>query len=289
MYTRRALGKMAVAALPAASLLAQNPLAKKKINSTIAGVMIGAQSYSFREKPLDGVIEAMTEIGLGECELYSPHVEPKGSREDLRKWRLTVPLAEIQAIRKKFDDAGINLYAFNLSFNDSFTDAEIDRGFDIAKALGVGVITASATVSSARRIAPFAEKHNMMVAFHGHSDVKDPNQFAKPEAFAQALAMSKKFAINLDIGHFVAANYDPVEYIKAQHEHILVLHLKDRKRNQGPNTPWGQGDTPIKQVLQLLKKEKYSMRALIEYEYRGSSDSVTEVKKCFKYCKEALA
>lgn len=289
MYTRRALGKMAVAALPAASLLAQNPLAKKKINSTIAGVMIGAQSYSFREKPLDGVIEAMTEIGLGECELYSPHIEPKGSREDLRKWRLTVPLAEIQAIRKKFDDAGINLYAFNLSFNDSFTDAEIDRGFDIAKALGVGVITASATVSSARRIAPFAEKHNMMVAFHGHSDVKDPNQFAKPEAFAQALAMSKKFAINLDIGHFVAANYDPVEYIKAQHEHILVLHLKDRKRNQGPNTPWGQGDTPIKQVLQLLKKEKYPMRALIEYEYRGSSDSVTEVKKCFKYCKEALA
>ena len=129
----------------------------------------------------------------------------------------------------------------------------------------------------------------MIVAFHGHSDVKDANQFAKPEAFAQALAMSKKYAINLDIGHFVAANYDPVEYIQAQHQHILVLHLKDRKRDQGPNTPWGQGDTPIKQVLQLLKKEKYPMRALIEYEYRGASDSVTEVKKCFEYCKEALA
>jgi len=202
---------------------------------------------------------------------------------------LTAPLEEIKAVRKKFDDAGISLYAFNLSFNDSFTDEEIDRGFDMAKALGVGVITASATVSSARRVAPFAEKHNLIVAFHGHSDVKDPNQFAKPEAFERALAMSPKFAINLDIGHFVAANYDPVEYIKAQHEHILVLHLKDRKRDQGPNTPWGQGDTPIKQVLQLLKKEKYPMRALIEYEYKGASDSVTEVKKCFEYCKDALA
>jgi sugar phosphate isomerase/epimerase len=284
MYTRRDFGKIALAAVPASSLLAQ-----KKIHSTIGGVLIGAQSYSFREKPLDGVIQGMTEIGLGECELYSPHIEPKGSREDLRKWRLTVPLDEIKALRKKFDDAGINLYAFNLSFNDSFTDEEIDRGFDIAKALRAGVITASATVSSAKRVAPFAEKHNMIVAFHGHSDVKDPNQFARPEAFAQALAMSKKFAINLDIGHFVAANFDPVEYIKAQHEHILVLHLKDRKRDQGPNTPWGQGDTPIKQVLQLLKKEKYPMRALIEYEYKGTSDSVTEVKKCFEYCKEALA
>jgi sugar phosphate isomerase/epimerase len=226
------------------------------------------------------VLQAMVEVGLGECELFSPHIEPRGvSREDLRKWRLTVPLDELKAIRKKFDDAGINLYAFNLSFNDSFTDEEIDRGFVMAKALGVPVITASATVSSAKRVAPFADKHNMIVAFHGHSDIEDPNQFAKPEAFA----------VNLDIGHFVAANYDPVEYIRANHEHILVLHLKDRKRNEGPNTPWGEGDTPIKQVLQLLKKEKYPMRALIEYEYKGASDSVTEVKKCFEYCKAALA
>ena len=284
MYSRREFGKIALAALPTARLLGQ-----KKINSTIGGVLLGAQSYSFREKPLDGVIQAMTEVGLGECELFAPHVEPRLSREDLRKWRLTVPLDEIKAVRKKFDNAGIHLYAYNLSFNDSFTDEEIDRGFDIARALGVGVITASATVSSAKRVAPFADKHNMIVAFHGHSDVKDPNQFAKPEAFAQALAMSKHFAINLDIGHFVAANYDPVEYIRANHQHILVLHLKDRKRDEGANMPWGEGDTPIKQVLQLLKKEKYPMRALIEYEYKGDRDSVTEVKKCFAYCKQALA
>src|SRR5581483_1441822 len=158
MYTRRDFGRIALAAIPASRLLAQ-----KQIDSTIAGVMIGAQSYSFREKPLDGVIQAMREIGLGECELFSPHVEPKGvSREDLRKWRLNAPLEEMRAVRKKFDDAGINLYAFNLSFNDSFTDQEIDRGFDLAKALGVGVITASSTLTAARRIAPFAEKHNMI-------------------------------------------------------------------------------------------------------------------------------
>lgn len=285
MYTRRDFGKIALAALPASGLLAQ-----KKINSTIGGVLIGAQSYSFREKPLDGVIQAMTEIGLGECELFSPHIEPKGvSREDLRKWRLSLPTEEMKAVRKKFDDAGINLYALNLSFNDSFTDEEIDHGFDIAMALRVRVITASSTLTSAKRIAPWAEKHNVIVAFHGHSDVNDPNQFAKPEAFERALAMSPNFAINLDIGHFVAANYDPVDFIKTYHKHILVLHLKDRKRNEGLNMPWGQGDTPIKQVLQLLKKEKYPMRALIEYEYKGASDSVTEVTKCFEYCKEALA
>src|SRR5579862_7943670 len=111
MYTRRDFGKIALAAFPASTLLGQ-----KKINSTIGGVLIGAQSYSFREKPLDGVIQAMSEIGLGECELFSPHIEPKGApRDNLRNLRFTVPLNDIKAVRKKFYDAGINLYAFNLS------------------------------------------------------------------------------------------------------------------------------------------------------------------------------
>lgn len=275
---------MALAGMGSAPLFAQ-----KKINSTVGGVLLGAQSYSFREKPLDGVIQAMTEIGLGECELYSPHVEPRLSREELRKWRMTVELDEFRAVRKKFDDAGINLYAYNLSFNDSFSDDEIDRGFEMAQALGVSVITASSTVTAAERIAPIADRHRLTVAFHGHSDVGDPNQFAKPESFAAALGMSRHFAINLDIGHFTAANYDPAEYIRANHEKILVLHLKDRKRDQGANTSWGEGDTPIKAVLQLLQREKYPMRALIEYEYRGAADSVTEVRKCLDFCRAALA
>jgi len=297
--TRRRFAHLTLAA-PAALSVAQLAQGKDKIDSRIAGVMLGSQSYSFREKSFDDMVKAFVEVGLGECELFSPHIEPKfppfakGSpgpnpREELRKWRLSVSLDEIRAYRKKLDDAGINLCALNLSFNDSFTDEEIDRGFEIAKAMRVDVITASSTLTSAKRVAPFADKHKMTVAFHGHSDIKDPNQFAKPEAFAAALAMSKHFAINLDIGHFTAANYDPIPFIKENHAKILVLHLKDRKRDEGPNTEWGKGDTPIKAVLQLLKKEKYPMRALIEYEYRGTSDSVTEVKKCFAYCKEALA
>ena len=284
MYSRRTFTQLAVAGMVSAPLFAQ-----KKINSTISGVMLGAQSYSFRDKPLDGVIQAMKEVGLGECELFAPHVEPRVSREELRKWRLSVSLDEFRAVRKKFDDAGINLCAYNFSFDDSFTPEEIDRGFEMAQALGLPIITASSTVTAAQRVAPFADRHRMTVAFHGHSNIKDPNQFAKPESFAAALKMSRYFAINLDIGHFTAANYDPVEYIQANHEKIVILHLKDRKRNEGPNTSWGEGDTPIKGVLQLLKKEKYPMRALIEYEYKGESDSVTEVKKCFAYAKAALA
>jgi sugar phosphate isomerase/epimerase len=123
---------------------------------------------------------------------------------------------------------------------------------------------------------------------HNHSNLTDPNQFAKPESFKAALEMSKQFAVNLDIGHFFAAGFDPVEYIEAHHARITSLHIKDRKKENGPNTPWGEGDTPIKEVLQLLKRKKYNIPANIEYEYQGQ-DTVAEVKKCFQYIKDALA
>ena len=100
--------------------------------------------------------------------------------------------------------------------------------------------------------------------------------------------MSKYAKVNLDIGHYTAANQDPIAYIEQHHDRISHLHMKDRKKNDGMNMPWGEGDTPIKQVLLLLKEKKYDLPALVEYEYRGTSDSVTEVKKCFEYCKEAL-
>lgn len=283
-YTRRDFAKIAAAVMPLAAARAQ-----KKIDSTVAGVRLGAQTYSFRDRPLDGAIAAMVEVGLGDCEVYSPHIEPRLGREELRQWRLAVPLDELKAARKKFDDAGIGVYAYNLSFTDNFTDEEMDRGFVMARALGVNVITASSTLTAAKRLVPLADKHNMTVAFHGHSNIRDPNEFARPESFAQALAMSPRFMVNLDIGHFTAAGYDPVEYIQQHHDRIVVLHLKDRKTSQGDNMPWGQGDTAIKPVLQLLKQKQWPMRAFIEYEYRGAADPVTEVKKCFQYCKDALA
>ena len=136
---------------------------------------------------------------------------------------------------------------------------------------------------------PFAEKHRMRVAMHGHSNLTDPNEFATPESFAAAMKMSKYYKVNLDIGHFTAANFDAVAYIREHHADITNLHLKDRKKNQGDNTPWGQGDTPIEAVLKLLKQERWPIRAYIEYEYKGAGSPVDEVRKCYEYAKRALA
>src|SRR5260370_19804820 len=109
------------------------------------------------------------------------------------------------------------------------------------------------------RVVPFAEKYKLTVGVHGHSNVKDPNEFATPESFLKAMAMSKYIGVNLDIGHFAAAGYDPMEFIQAHHQRITNLHLKDRKKNDEPNMPFAEGDTPINQTLRLARHNEYKI------------------------------
>ena len=298
MHSRRDFAKAALAGLPLARAWAA------RIDSTVKGVRLGAQTYSFRDFPrtpgidnTDAIIQALKECGIGEIELFSPNVEPgrtpgtapAKAREELRQWRLSTPPAYFAAIRKKYDDAGISVYAYTMNYRADFTDAEIEKTFEQAKALGVEIIAASTQVSLAPRLLPFAERHGMYIAFHGHSDIKNPDEFSTPESFQKVLDTSLHARVNLDIGHFTAANCDAVAYIQQHHDRITHLHVKDRKRNNGDNVEFGQGDTPIREVLRLLRDKRYPIPALIEYEYKGTGTSIEEVKKCMAYMKQALA
>jgi sugar phosphate isomerase/epimerase len=210
--------------------------------------------------------------------------------EPLRAWRLGVSMDKFKDVRKKFDTAGIDIRLLCFNMTEAITDDEIDYAFNMAKALGAKAMSTTTQVTVSKRVAPFADKHKMMVGYHGHDATWDPNEFATPESFATAMSYSKYNGINLDIGHFTAANYDPVPYMKEHHGRITNLHLKDKKKDHGENMPWGQGDTPIKEVLQLCKKERYPFPANIEYEYgKPGMDTNEEVAKCVQYCKEALA
>ena len=282
MFSRRDFTKMALAAVPAAEALAKG-------KDTINGVRVGAQTYSFRDRPLDEAIVGLKEVGIKTVELWQGHIEPKGMKPaELKNWRTTVSMDVFKDVRKKFDTAGIEIFAYNYSFREDFTDEEIARGFDFAKALGIKTLTASANVSTAKRIDPFAKKAKVKVGMHNHSNLRE-NEFARPEDFTAAMAgMSEYIAINLDIGHFTAAGFDPVFFLKENHKRIVTLHIKDRKKNQGANVVFGEGDTPIKEVLQTLKTLKLNIPANIEYEYKGA-DTLVEMKKCFEYCKKALA
>ncbi len=321
MYSRRDFGKIALAGLPVSGLLGA------AIDSSVNGVRLGASTYSFRDFArtegqdiVDAVIKALEFCRVGEIELYSPTIEPAGAalppeapapygmprppraarseeqlalekrnREALRRWRVSTPAAHFQAIQRKFESAGVRVFAYTVNYTDAFTDEEIEATFQHAKALGAEAIASSTTLSMAQRVAPFADRHQFCVALHGNSNVADGNRFASAESFAKGMALSKYFKVNLDIGHFTAANFDAVAYIRENHERITHLHIKDRKKNDGTNEQFGDGDTPIKQVLALLKEKKHPIRAFVEYEYLGLRTSPEEVKRCMEYMRAALA
>ena len=300
-YTRREVGQLTLGALGAAAL-GRLQTSRSRIN----GVRIGAITYSFRGiSNVDDIAKAFSDIGLGEVELMSNHAESAAgapsagggrrggdtpeaaaAREAVAKWRQAATLETFKPVRKKFEDAGatVSVLCYNMSTRTS--DEEIEYAFLMARSLGVRAISTSTQVSMAKRIAPFADKHQLRVGFHNHSDLKNPDEVATPESFTAVMAASKYHGVNLDIGHFTAANFDAVAYLDANHARLTNLHLQDRGRDQGSNVPWGEGHTPIKEVLTLLRTKKYDIPANIEFEYRG--EAVAEVRKCFEFCKAVL-
>jgi len=217
--------------------------------------------------------------------------ERQAATEKLAQWRAAANAKTWKAVARKFNDAGIDVALLCYNMQDSMKDEDIEYGFSMAKGLGVKGITTSTTLTMAKRIAPVADKHKLLVGYHGHDATSDANQTATLESYATLMGYGKYNGINLDIGHFTAAGYDAVAFIKEHHARITNLHVKDRKKDHGPNVAvWGTGDTPIKEVLQLLKKEKYRFPANLELEYQVPADSniVAEAKKCLAYVKSCL-
>jgi sugar phosphate isomerase/epimerase len=280
----------------------------------VNGVSLGVDTRSFRGLPrepgpdeVDTIIRALTACDVRECELFAPQVEPRygGShaghrqsmsmmmtqmmRRELRKWRLRTPLAHFRAIRDKFTRAGITIYAYHYSPDNSFTNEEIDRGFGMAKALGAEILTASPTVESLKRIVPFAEQHQMVVALRGAPSPDAAQECAAAPRVAAAKKPSKYVKVAVDLGYLTACNLDAVEHLREQHAEVAALYVTDRRKNQGERVPWGQGDAPIREVLQLVTREAWPIHALVSYEYPGQGSPVDEVRKGLAYTRQALA
>ncbi len=276
-----------------------------KQNSVFNGVRIGCITYSYRggTETAEYTLECLRKDGLSETELMDGPIgsftgitfrkgrgrggdapqEPTidADRPKVRESQLI----KCEQLRKLYNEAGVNIHIHKCPFGQ--TDDEIEFNFQIAKALGCKAITTERNDDMAKRLAPFAAKHKIWVAFHNHT-----NNIPTIEDIDPLMQIGDYIGFNLDIGHYVAGTKgkSPIPVIEKYHDKIISLHLKDRTADGG-NLPWGQGQTPIKEVLQLLKKEKWPIYADIELEYKvpPGSDAVKEVAKCIDYCKEALA
>lgn len=311
MTTRRAfLGSAVTAAtwamlapqLKAAEALANEGPAHAKPNSVFDGVRIGCITYSYRGEinSAQDTLKALIQDGLSEVEMMGGPIEAfagiRGGGRGRRGGSAEAPpaptdaqreaqLARCRELRTLYNDAGVHIHLHKIGFGQS--DEEINFNFEIAKALGCKGITTERNDSMAKKLAPFADKHRIWVGFHNHTTNYPVLDKADP-----LLEYGQFVGFNLDVGHYFAGTkgLSPIPVMEKYHHRIVSLHLKDRTADGG-NLPWGQGQTPIKEILQLMKKEKWTFPADIEVEYKipEGSSAVAEVAKCRQYCKEALA
>jgi sugar phosphate isomerase/epimerase len=287
LYSRRDLGKLALAAAVARG------------DSLWGGVQIGLNvPYSYHGLPGDAehVLTYTTGLGISALELRSQPVEgyfgaPAAGSSGLEAWRLAATIEKFKEFRKKYEDAGVAIQIVKFDGVDKMKDEVVDYAFLVAKALGARALSCEIPLSKTQWLGEFATKHKLMVGYHGHTNVTSPEAFAKPESWEKAMSYSQFNGINLDLGHFTAANNtSPIPFMKKHADRITHVHVKDRKLSNGPNVPFGQGDTPIKEVLQLMKKEQYKFQATIEFEYPvpEGSDTLTEIAKCVEYARNCL-
>ena len=287
------------AALAAGLALPRLASAAAKPCSVFNGVRIGCITYSYRgvANTAEDTLKAILQDGLSECELMGGPIQnfagisggagkkgapPPPKPTDAQR---EAQLAKCRELRKMYSDAGVTIHIHKMGFGAS--DEEIDFSFRVAKELGCVAITTERNEKLAEKLAPFADKHKIWVAFHNHT-----TNYPVMEKNDPILEFGQYIGFNFDVGHYFAGSkgLSPIPVIEKYHKRILSLHLKDRTA-EGGNLPWGQGKTPIKEILQLIRKEKWTFPADIELEYKipQDSDAVTEVGKCVQYCKEALA
>jgi sugar phosphate isomerase/epimerase len=268
----------------------------------VNGVDISVVTYSFNPgiEDMNIIIQNCLDSGSDNLELMGNHVEttmgmPR-SRRSHAEWRSNVSMKDFKNVKKQFKNQGINIFAYKpycMAPNNS--DSEIEYAMKATKALGADYLTAELTTKeNTKRISQFAEKHNVNIGYHAHLQASDT-------AWDFALDNSKKNFINLDVGHYIAARKENTKetllnFILKNHSRICSLHLKDRQAakplNLGAsdNQIWGKGDTPIIEVLQLVRDNSFKFTSSVELEYRipDGSNRVNEVIRCYEYCNQAL-
>ena len=294
---------------------------KTEEESDYQGVQIGVITYSWRSMPSspEDIINYCGQTGISSLELMGNVAEnfagaPEGparpenfrelseeeradfqrKREEhakkMSEWRIHEASPDkFRELKAMFDEAGIHIHTVKFS-PARWTDAEIDYAFESAKILGAKAVTNEIGHEAARRLGPFAEKHDMYAVFHNHGQPGDT-----AFQFEDFLAYSPNNMLNLDVGHYYGATgKNPTEILRKLKDRIYSIHLKDKTGPDGyppdTNYPWGQGDTPLGDILKLIQVNQWDIYCDIELEYEipEGSNAVIETGKCVQYAQDIL-
>ncbi|HEX6924369.1 MAG TPA: sugar phosphate isomerase/epimerase [Longimicrobiaceae bacterium] len=325
---REFLGTMAAGAVAGPTAISRAPRGSAFLwgsgpDSKFGGVQIGAITYSFRSLPssAEQLLGYLVECGISSTELMGdPILEYLGApttdappqraiermsdpdereaalrareahEEELRRWYASPPMEKLAALRRMYNDAGVTIHLAKFAPGSDPHAAEF--AYRAAAALGARGVTNEIGEEACRVQGPVAARHGLTAAMHNHGQPSDPDF----PGFDHFLAISPGVSLNLDFGHYYGfTGRSPLPEIERLHDRITSMHMKDKAAppapgQSGDNLPWGQGSTPIADVLRLVQRAGYPINCDIELEYEipAGSNAIEEVKKCVEFCREVL-
>lgn len=257
----------------------------------VGGIPLGVQTFCFNDRPFDQMLEAVVATGAQGIELFRGHAEPPAihrQREKLRQWRISVDLGHYHAIKEKIEKAGLSLLSYDISMRSDWTDDEIDRAFQMARALGTNLITTSSNIAVSPRLDVAANKHQIRVGLHNHAESK-PDEVATSEDYALALdGRSPWMGITFDTGHFAAAGFDPIPFLELNRKRLFALHFKDRKRDFGPQVPLGSGDAELPGIVAFLRRHRMAIPVCVEHVVR-EGDRLAMIRNDVAWLRQELS
>lgn len=255
-----------------------------------SGFPLGVQTFCFNDRPFPQMLEAVRATGAKGIELFRGHAEPahlQSDRAKLREWRLSAPLSHFTELRAQIAKAGLAILSYDISMRSDWTGEEIDRAFQMARALGADLITTSSNIAVSPRLDAAAAKHRIRVGLHNHAESK-PDELATAEDYATALAgRSQWLGITFDTGHFAAAGFDGVPFVESFADRLFALHCKDRLKNFGPQVPLGQGDAQLPRLLAFLRKGSLRLPICVEHVVK-EGDRVSTIRNDVAWLRQQL-
>ena len=232
--------------------------------------------------------------GQGGARQLSP--EQEKYNKDLADFRKSpAAIRGWEELGKKLREAGINVHL--LKFEAGNTDELLDYSFAAANALGAYGITTEGSADKCASFGKIAARNGSLAVYHNHGQYANMT-IAEIEKW---LDMSPANRLNFDAPHYFGFGYEdgpkltPMEFIDYFHDRIISIHIKDKTSFKNPfqsnqNQVWGQGETPLREILQLVRDKYPNIHCDVELEYVVPQWSTPEkeIKNCVQFARQIL-
>ena len=221
--------------------------------ATKADLKLGIAGYSFIKLSVEDAITITRKTGITEISIKDKHIPLSTTKE------------EALAIIEKFKKNGINIYAAGMITMK--TEQEIDRAFDYAKNIGVGMIIASPDISLLKYLEQKVVESNIKIAIHNGGP--EDKWYPTPKAvFDNIKNYDNRIGLCFDTGHAQRAGINPIEAYNQYAEKVLDIHIKDVEaaKVDAQEVELGRGIIDIPALVSSLYRQRYSGRCSIEYQ-----------------------